>query len=87
MIMSWYSGSCALIPALYHCEALFQILLCCKSVAKIHANTSRNPDCPTEENLLLSMSNYFNGLGLSATAAGNFALLSKALDYLLISAR
>ena len=82
MIMSWYCGSHAIIPAIYDCEILFQILLCCKSVAKIHANTSRS-----EENLLLSMSNYFNGLGLSATAAGNFALLSKALDCLLISAR
>ena len=66
---------------------LFQVLLCCKNVAKIHANMSKKPDCSTEEKQLLSMSNYFNGLGLSVTAAGNFALLNKALDCLLISAR
>lgn len=74
--------TCTIPPMI---QVLFQILLCCKNVAKIHADTK--PDCPTEEKLLLSMSNYFHGLGLSAVAAGNFAVLNKALDCLLTSAR
>ena len=65
---------------------LFQVCLCCKSVAKVHAKLSQKPESTVKE-LLLSMTNYLNGQGLLATAAGNVAIIRKVLDSFLDSAR